>query len=91
MIQKLYSLFDRKAQNFGAPMMFVNDEVCRRAILSVVMGDNEIKNYPGDFDVFWCGVFDTDGGHVAIPDVSAPSLVFNVGDLVAAAKEAGRG
>lgn len=81
MIIGVYSMFDRKARSYGALMAFVNDEVARRAVLGVVRGDGDIKNFPGDFDLYLLGKMDTDSG-VIQPDV--PLLVFNVGDLLQA-------
>lgn len=81
----IYSMFDRKARAFGALMAFTNDEVARRAILSVVRGDQgDIRNFPGDFDLFTLGMMDSDNG-VITPQV--PELVFNCGDLVDAANQ----
>lgn len=81
---RVYSMFDRKARAFGALMAFVNDEVARRAMLDVLRGDGEITRFPGDFDLHFLGVMDTDTG---IIDAGPPALVFNVGDLLEAQKE----
>lgn len=79
----VYSMYDVKAQSFAAPMVFVNDEICRRGVLGVLGGDNEMSKFPGDFDVYRIGTFDTDDALIA-PD--QPALVFNIGELLAAAK-----
>lgn len=78
---RIYSTFDRKARSFGALMAFVNDEVARRVFLGIIKGDGEIRNFPGDFDVFHLGTMDTDSG-VITPQV--PVLAFNCGDLAEA-------
>lgn len=79
---RLYSMFDRKARAYGAILAFVNDEVARRAVLSIVRGDQgEIRNFPGDFDLFAVGEQDSESG-VITP--ALPTLVFNCGDLLVA-------
>lgn len=82
---RVYSMFDRKARAFGALLAFVNDEVARRAVLSIVRGDDgEITKFPADFDLHFLGEMDTDTGIIS---AGQPSLVFNVGDLLKAQME----
>lgn len=81
----VYSMYDVKAQSYAAPMVFVNDEICRRGVLGVLGGDSEFSKFPGDFDVYRIGVFDTDTGELA-RERTAHELVFNIGELLAAAK-----
>lgn len=81
---RVYSMYDRKARGFGALMNFVNDEIARRAVLAIVRGDGEIKNFPGDFDMYCLGEMDSETG---VLDAGIPTPVFNVGDLIKAAQQ----
>lgn len=82
MMTRIYSMFDRKSRAYGALLGFVNDEVARRAVLSIVRGDQgDVHLFPGDFDLFLVGEQDSETGMIT---PSLPALVFNCGDLVKA-------
>lgn len=83
MIVQLYSVFDRGAKSFGAPMVFANDEMCIRGCKDLYRGggDAPMILYPGDFDVYHLGQFETDLGVVAGEE--APRLVVRFADVSA--------
>lgn len=81
MIIRVYAMYDQAAKSFGAPMVFVNDEVARRGVLEVVRGDGQISKFPGDFDMYCIGELDTDTGELT---PSRPDLVFKVAELLSA-------
>lgn len=77
----VYSLFDRKAREFGQLVTAANDEAMFRLLADTIRGSaSVIERYPEDFDLFICGTFDTDGGVLA---ASGPSVfVENVADIL---------
>lgn len=83
-MQGLYSILDRKAVAFGAPMFFANDDMAKRGCADTMRagGDYAYVHYPDDFDVYRVGTFDTDSG-VIIPQVPAV-LVCRFSDFVGA-------
>nr|QJB18760.1 MAG: nonstructural protein [Microvirus sp.] len=82
MMQGLYSIFDRKAVSYGAPMFFANDEIAKRSCADTMRagGDFAYVYYPDDFDVYRVGSFDTNEG-VIVPQVPAV-LVCRFADFV---------
>lgn len=68
---KLYAIFDRTAHNFGAPMMFENDDLAKRTI-QMALKDGQlgktINAYPGDFELNCIGEYKTDDG-IIVPEV----------------------
>lgn len=85
MIIRVYSMYDRKARAYGAMLCFTNDEVARRAVLSIVRGDQgEIRNFPGDFDLMLVGEQDSESGMLT---PALPTLVFNCGELLKAQED----
>jgi len=63
---KLYSLYDAKAQLFGAPNLFQNDATAVRAMYSFAQqSGTTVHDYPDDFSVFCLGTFDDGSGHIA--------------------------
>lgn len=85
MILRVYAMYDVKAQSFAAPMVFVNDEICRRGVLQVLQGDNEYAKFPGDFDMYWIGLYNTETAELS-RERTTHELVFNLGELLAAAR-----
>lgn len=82
MIQKIYSVFDRKAVLYGTLMFFANDEMAKRgaADLMRVGGDTPMNHYPEDFDIYCVGEFDTESG--VMMGQGAPALVCRFADFV---------
>lgn len=59
MKMRLYSVLDRTAQQFGAPMSFVNDDVARRSFADAFTDPESVFSYhPEDFELHYIGEFD---------------------------------
>lgn len=77
MINKLYSVFDAKAQYFGAPFSDMEDGSAVRNFADAVNDGSNPNNmwhkHPEDFSLFFLGEFDNSSGEL-IP-VTPKSLV----------------
>lgn len=79
---KMYSIFDRKAEVFNAPMCFVNDAICQRALTQIIPNDADMSKFPEDFDVYYVADFDNSVGAVLQPlEDETPVLAFRLSDL----------
>lgn len=54
-----YSIFDVKAQTYGAPFTALNDSLALRVVAEIVTysGNTDYKRYPQDFSIFCLGDF----------------------------------
>lgn len=82
----IYSLYDRKLQEFGQLVLSRNDEAVRRMVLDAVRADasSMLAKHPDDFDLTRLGEFHPQNGFVA-GMTGKPVLVCNVQDLLQAA------
>lgn len=66
MINGVFSLFDKKAQTFGALMFFSNDDLARRGCADTMRagGDFPMINYPDDFAMYRVGTFNMASGEI---------------------------
>jgi len=79
---QIYSVYDKKLQEFGQLAVSRNDEAMRRAVLDGVKGSNSMmEKYPGDFDLYRVGSFDQVQGRVVGLETPAV-LVCNLADLL---------
>lgn len=87
MITRLYSVFDRSVQAFGAPFAQPNDAVLKRSFSEVAASEmekpmpqrSEYFRHPDDYDVFFVGTFDSETGALAF----APAVVvFRMSHLI---------
>lgn len=81
MILRVYSIFDRKAEVFNAPMCFVNDDILRRALTQIIPNDADMQRFPEDFDVYFIGTFDNGSGYVGLREGDTPGIVLRLTDL----------
>lgn len=81
MILKIYLFRDVKMDAFMAPMFFANKGVMMRDISEFLRrgGDQSMQKYPGDFELYESGEFDSDSGEFT---VRKPDFLFRVSDLV---------
>lgn len=78
---RMYSIFDRKAEVFNAPMCFVNDGICQRALTQIIPNDADMSKFPEDFDVYYIGDFDNASGAMAVSE--DVGIAFRLSDLFA--------
>lgn len=65
MIQKIFSVFDEKAQVFNAPFFTNNDAVATRMMRQTLADKNtSLAQYPGDFVLYSLGLFDPASGQI---------------------------
>lgn len=64
----LYSLYDSKAQSFGAIVVFENDDVAIRVIGESIARAKDVPpaKYPSDFSIMRLGTWDNDKGIISI-------------------------
>lgn len=60
---RLYSIYDKKAEQFSPPQVYHNDMLALRAFEGIVNDDKMlIKKYPEDFSLYYVGnLGDSDG------------------------------
>jgi len=81
---KVYSVYDRKLQEFGQLAVSKNDESMRRAVIDNVSGSNTlIEKHAVDFDLMCVGEFEQTNGFLC-GLTGPPRLVCNVGELLGA-------
>lgn len=81
---RVYSIFDRKAEVFNAPMCFVNDAIAKRALAQIIPNDADMSKFPEDFDVYYIGDFYNDAGHLMQGASNGPDsieIAFRLSDL----------
>jgi len=58
---RLYSVLDRAAKQFGAPMSFANDDVARRSFIDAFVDSESVfALHPDDFELHFVGDFDNE-------------------------------
>jgi len=84
---RVYSVFDKKLQEFGQLAVSKNDESMRRAMFDGVKGSNSmIEKYPEDYDLYCVGEFEQAQG--LLSGWKGPAiLVCNAADLMAAGEQ----
>lgn len=76
MKQKVYSLFDKKANAYLTPVYFSNAAEANRMLQTVVQtSDNNISRYPEDFVLYQLGEYDNSSGRFTSLDT--PLFVSN--------------
>ena len=65
---RLYSLYDSKAQTFGAIAVFENDDIAIRVIGESIARAKDVPpaKYPSDFSIMRLGTWDSDKGITSI-------------------------
>lgn len=72
---KIYSLFDKKAMNYGPVMAFPNDVTAIRAIeMDMVSSKSVVASYPHDFALMCLGEYDDSTG--ALSAFPCPSNIY---------------
>lgn len=78
----LFSVFDKKAEQYGRPFVARNHEEAKRS-LSIEVNDGDpsslLRRYPSDFSLNVVGVWDDGSG---IIESSHPVFVVDLSDLV---------
>lgn len=76
----LYSLFDRKARQFGPIVVERTEGSVRRSLEAGIPGSGSImEKYPDDYDLYLVGSFDEDVGLV---EGCAPRCVDNLSRIL---------
>lgn len=58
---RLYSVLDRAAKQFGAPMSFANDDTARRSFIDAFVDSESVfALHPSDFELHYIGDFDNE-------------------------------
>jgi hypothetical protein len=70
MKNRLYSVLDRTAEQYGAPMTFVNDGVAKRSFTDAFLDEMSVFNlHPEHFDLVFLAEFDVKEGYFDVPDI----------------------
>jgi hypothetical protein len=73
---RLYSVLDRTAQQFGAPMSFHNDDVARRSFADAFVDAESVFGlHPDDFELHFIGEFESNDR--SFVSEYAPEAVMN--------------
>lgn len=64
MIKSLYSIFDKKAVNYGIPMLFENAECAKREVSIAMLGNSLLKRFPDDYQLVCIGEYDSATGEL---------------------------
>lgn len=82
-MQRMYSVFDKKALTFSLPYTAINDALAARFLFSTFEDtDNFVARFPEDFALYYVGTFDASNGQIAscIPEfLSECSFIFSSG------------
>lgn len=64
-MKNYYTLYDSKAKVYNDPILFLNDEIARRAATMLTMeGDTDFHRFPGDFTLLRIGEYDDEKGEI---------------------------
>ena len=78
---KVYSVFDRKAEEFAPPFLAQNDELAKRLVVaSFSRGESIVTQWPEDFSLYFIGEFGSGNGALIPLDQSA--LVCSVSSIL---------
>lgn len=81
----IYSVLDRKLREYGQLGLARNDEAVQRAIGDQVRGSGTLmEKYPGDFDLYCVGEFDSETG--VVEGYPVPRLVRTVEEILTAVR-----
>jgi len=75
----MFSIFDRKLREYGAPLVQRNEESMCRELRSMKGSLGMMDKYPEDFDLHVIGEYDAETGRV---DVTDGRLLDNVRDIL---------
>lgn len=74
----VYSIYDKKARKYDSLMLFDNDELAKRAIISSLSSQSLLVLYPADYCLSCVAVFNVSSGSFDCDDVRS----FDVADLI---------
>lgn len=80
-MDKIFSIYDEKAQVFNTPFVGSNEAVAVRSFADICLdGTNMVSKYPGDFKLYYVGNFDAVKGTITALDV--PEFVVSAMQVV---------
>lgn len=74
----VYSIYDKKARKYDSLMLFDNDNLAKRAIISSLSNQSLLVLYPSDYSLSRVAIFNVTSGSFDCDDV----LSFDVVDLI---------
>lgn len=76
-LQRIYSVYDEKAEEFSPPFYAANDRIAQRIVVESSKGNGSMLGaYPEDFKLYGLGTFDTNSGDIAVEP--KPRLLISV-------------
>lgn len=78
-IYPVYAVRDLKADGFGTPMIYVNENVAKRDFDYRIHNDNSMGFSPNDYDLYHIGSFNSRTG--VIEGLDMPVLIINGGQI----------
>lgn len=76
----IYSIFDKKAVDFGPLFTSVNDETAKRIVSVNLVQDTMLSTNPADFSLYCLGKYDSNSGDLS--GISPVKLVCEVLSLI---------
>lgn len=59
---QLYLIYDKIAEQYGAPFVSLNDATATRSFNAQIVSNSLAE--PSDFELYNCGIFSTDNGSI---------------------------
>lgn len=76
-LQRIYSVYDEKAEEFSPPFYATNDRMAQRIVVESSKGNGSMLGaYPEDFKLYALGSFDTTTGDISVEQ--KPRLLISV-------------
>lgn len=81
---RLYSYYDKQAENFSQPIVQHTDGLAIRNFQEAVNNPEMVfSKFPDDFELYYLGDIDESTGHFSVPDDKVyPVLVVRANQLV---------
>ncbi len=86
MVNRMYAIYDVKAEFYAPPFVFKTEGLAIRVFLeSAKDPESQISRYPADFSLFYLGTFDDSGAKISCTE--APLRLGSAQDFLASVKE----
>lgn len=77
---KVYSLFDRKARQYGPPLVAANDATMVRELQRNIVPESLVGKYCEDFDLVHLAYMDDENGKVTVAE--SQELIANLAEVL---------
>lgn len=78
---RIFSVYDKKTEQYGVPFFIVNRSAAIRAVTSSFNDNNMMSKHPHDFAIYDLGEYDDETGLLS---PQSPQFVIDIFELVSA-------